>query len=93
MVYREPETGPWLQVDSFGVELPGGVVTGTTLVDVAANGSLWNRHNAKVSLKARQGTKWMDVDHAEQCLASSSTPLMVVNVLHQMTNCVELWVW
>jgi len=53
MASREPETFPWLEVDSFGVELPSGFVPSTTLVDVTADGSLWNGNNAKVSCKAR----------------------------------------
>ena len=54
MAYREPETSLELDVDGLSIELPGGLVSSATLVDIATNGSLWNRNNAKVSCKARQ---------------------------------------
>ena len=54
MAYKEPETILGLDVDGLSIELPGGLVCCATLVDVSTDGSLWNRHNAKVSLEARQ---------------------------------------
>ena len=90
MGYREPETCPWLQVDSLSVELPGSRVASSPLVNVATNGSLWNWHNTKISLKARQCTKW--IKHVELWLASSNAPFFDVDMLHPRTICVELWV-
>ena len=62
---------PWLDVDFFGVELPGCIGPTATRVDVPAYGSLWNCNYAQISFKTRQITKRSSAGIVESRLAST----------------------
>ena len=87
-----PDVVLGLDVDCVGVQLPHGVVACAACVDVAADGVLWYRNDAKAGGKAWQGTKGTPQWMLKESLAVATAVWRALSGVYT-TLAIECWIW